>query len=216
MVLEYVVIIVLGYSLGAIPFGMFVARLARGVDVRGYGSGKTGATNVLRTAGTKAGVITLLLDLGKGAAPVGIAWLWLDSYAAQAVAALSAMAGHNWPIFARFRGGRGLATYLGGLAVMYWPVALGCGVGLGVGIAALTRYMSLGAILIAVGSFTVMLFLFLSDLQPAEYLVYTGIGGSLILFQHRDNIQRLCTGTEHKIGQRAEKKGTWSADVTKE
>src|SRR4030042_4521570 len=111
MVPEYVVIIILGYLLGAIPFGMFVARLTRGVDVREYGSGKTGATNVLRTAGAKAGVVTLLLDLGKGAAPVAFAWLLLDSHVAQVVAAFSAMVGHNWPVFTQLRGGRGVAPY---------------------------------------------------------------------------------------------------------
>ena len=202
--LKYVAVILLGYLLGAIPFGMLVTRRVRGVDVRGYGSGKTGATNVLRTAGAKAGVFTLLLDVGKGAVPVAVAWLLLDSPAAQVVAALAAVAGHNWPVYVKFRGGRGVATYVGGMAAMYWPVALACSLGVGLGTAALTRYMSLGAILLVFSSLAIMLLLFLLDMQPAQYLIYTGVGGGLILFQHRDNIQRLATGTERKIGQGAD------------
>ena len=212
LVFKFVVSIFLGYLIGAIPFGLIVAKLWRGVDVREYGSGKTGSTNVLRTVGVKAGLFTLAADLGKGALPAIVAWLLIHghnvntAHASQVTAALAAVVGHNWPIYVKFRGGRGLAPYIGGMAAMYWPVALGCGIVLGLGTAFLTRYMSLGSIVIILSFFAAMLSLAILDLQPTAYLAYTVAGGGLILFQHRDNIQRLRTGTERKIGKAAEKK----------
>lgn len=208
--LKYTAIILVGYCLGAIPFGLITGRLIRGIDIREYGSGKTGATNVLRSAGWKAGLLTLLSDVGKGAVPVLIAWLLLRNQAAQIVAALAAMAGHNWPIYARFRGGRGVGTYVGGLLAMYWPVGLACGPGVGLGVAALTRYVSLGSIFVALTSFLAMLVMFLLDRQPTAYLIYATVGGGLLLFRHRDNIHRLYHGTELRLGERAEKRETSS------
>jgi len=206
VVLEFIAIVLLSYLLGAIPFGIVATKLTRGVDVRDYGSGKIGATNVLRSAGGKAGLLTLIPDVAKGTVPVLIAWLVLHSHAAQVVAALAAMAGHNWPIYANFRGGRGVGPYVGGMAAMYWPVALACGPGVGLGVAALTRYVSLGSIFVVLSSLMAMLLMVLIGTQPTEYLIYAGVGGGLILFQHRDNIQRLCAGTERKLGERAEKR----------
>ena len=204
--LEYTAVILLGYCLGAIPFGLVVGRLTKGIDIREYGSGKTGFANVLRSAGWKAGLLTLLADAGKGAVPVLISWVVLHSHAAQVAAALAAMVGHNWPIYTRFRGGRGVSTFVGGMLAMYWPVGLVCGPGVGLGTAALTRYMSLGSILVAVSSLLVMLVMVLLETQPKAYLVYAAVGGGLILFQHRDNIQRLRTGTERRLGERADKR----------
>jgi glycerol-3-phosphate acyltransferase PlsY len=204
--LNFMAIILLSYLLGAIPFGIIATKLTRGIDIRDYGSGKIGATNVLRSAGGKASLLTAILDVGKGAVAVIIAWLVLHSYAGQVVAALAAMVGHNWPIYANFRGGRGVGPYVGGMAAMYWPVALACGLGVGLSIAALTRYASLGSIFVVLSSFTAMLLMVLLGTQPMEYLIYVGVGGGLILFQHRDNIQRLASGTERKLGERAEKR----------
>jgi len=161
--------------------------------------------NVLRSAGGKAGLLTLISDVGKGAVSVLIAWLVLHSNAAQVVAAVATMVGHNWPIYAKFRGGRGVSPYVGGMAAMYWPVALACGPGVGLGVAALTRYASLGSIFVVLSSFVAMLLMVVIGTQPMEYLIYTGVGGGLILFQHRDNIQRLCAGMERKLGEEAEK-----------
>lgn len=206
VVLQFIAIILLSYLLGAIPFGIIATKLTRGIDARDYGSGKTGATNVLRSAGGKAGLLTLIPDVGKGTASVLIAWLLLHSHSAQAVAAMAAMVGHNWPIYANFRGGRGVGPYVGGMAAMYWPVALACGPGIGLGVAVLTRYVSLGSICVVLSSFTAMLLMVLVGTQPTEYLIYAGVGGGLILFQHRDNIQRLSAGTERKLGDKAEKR----------
>ncbi|MBM4462067.1 MAG: glycerol-3-phosphate 1-O-acyltransferase PlsY [Chloroflexi bacterium] len=206
VVLEYTAVILLGYCLGAIPFGLVAGRLTRGVDVREYGSGKTGFANVLRSAGWRAGLLTLLADVSKGAAPVSISWVVLHSHGAQVAAALAAMVGHIWPVYTRFRGGRGVSTFAGGMLAMYWPVGLACGPGVGLGTAALTRYMSLGSILVAVSSLLVMLVMVLLETQPKAYLIYAAIGGGLILFQHRDNIQRLRTGTERRLGERADRR----------
>jgi len=207
---EFCVVILLGYLIGAIPFGLIAVRLFRGVDVRDYGSGRTGSTNVLRTAGTKLALFTLAGDLAKGALPAVIGWVLLNDHdaataqAAQVAGALAAVVGHNWPVYLRFRGGRGLASYVGGLGAMYWPAALGCGVVLGLGSAAVTRYMSLGAIVIVISFFVTMLALAILDLQPVAYMAYTVVGGGLILYQHRDNIQRLRAGTERRLGEAAE------------
>jgi glycerol-3-phosphate acyltransferase PlsY len=214
--LKFIAIILLSYLLGAIPFGIIATKLTRGIDIRDYGSGKIGATNVLRSAGGKAGLLTLIPDVAKGAVSVMIAWLVLDGYAAQIVAALAAMVGHNWPIYANFRGGRGVGPYVGGMAAMYWPVALACGPGVGLGVAALTRYASLGSIFVVLSSFTAMLLMVLLGMQPTEYLIYAGVGGGLILFQHRDNIQRLAAGTERKLGEKAEKRGNLLPKYIKE
>jgi glycerol-3-phosphate acyltransferase PlsY len=205
--LEYTAVILFGYCLGAIPFGLLLGRLTKRIDIREYGSGKTGFANVLRSAGWKAGLLTLLADVGKGGVPVLISWVVLHSHSAQVAAALAAMVGHNWPIYTRFRGGRGVSTFVGGMLAMYWPVGLICGPGVGLGTAAVTRYMSLGSILVAVSSLLVILVMVLLETQPKAYLVYAAVGGGLILFQHRDNIQRLRTGTERKLGERADRKG---------
>ena len=222
LALTVVLAILLAYLIGAIPIGLIVAKLSRGVDVRDYGSGKTGSTNVLRTAGVKAGLLTLALDLGKGALPVVIAWLLIrghdvhTAHAAQVATALTVVVGHNWPIYVKFQGGRGLAPYVGAMGAMYWPVALGCSVVLGLGTAALTRYMSTGAISIVLSFFAAMLSLAILDLQPTAYLAYTVLGGGLILFQHRDNIQRLRAGTERRIGEAAVKREPPSGHEVKE
>jgi len=198
--LNYVGIGLLGYVLGAIPFGIIVARLAKGVDIRHYGSGMTGSTNVIRTAGGKAGLITMALDVAKGSLAVLAAWLIMHSHAAQTVSGLAAIAGHNWSVFIRFKGGRGVATYVGGLFAMYWPVGLGAAaVVLGVG--ALSRYMSLGSILGIVGSLVAIVVLVVLDRQPTAYVIYCGVAAAVILAQHRGNLSRLLRGKERKLGQ---------------
>ncbi len=206
LALEYVGIALLGYVLGSIPFGIIVSRLAKGVDIRRYGSGMTGTTNVMRTVGGKAGLITMLLDVAKGSAAVLAAWFIMHSHVAQTVSGLAAIAGHNWSIFIRFRGGRGVATYVGGLFGMYWPVGLGAAVVV-LGIGATSRYMSLGSVLGIVGSLAAVLSLVLLDRQPAAYLIYCGVAAGVILVQHRGNIGRLLKGTERKLGRSAEREG---------
>jgi glycerol-3-phosphate acyltransferase PlsY len=111
------------------------------------------------------------------------------------------MAGHNWPVYIKFQGGRGVACFFGGLLAMSWPVALVCGGGILLGISALTRYVSLGSIVGTLSSLLIMAVLASLGYQPVEYLIYTGIAAPLIIFQHRDNIQRLKNGTERRLGK---------------
>jgi glycerol-3-phosphate acyltransferase PlsY len=213
---KFLVVILAGYLLGAIPFGLLIGKLLRGVDVRSYGSGRTGAANVLRVAGTRAGILTLIADVSKGIAAVLLAgWLIgpeklsltgleLGSRAAQVIAAWAAIAGHNWSVYIKFHGGRGVDTFFGGLIAMSPTTGIGCGVTTLL-LMGLTRYISLGSILGTILTLVVMLYFTLEGKEQMEYLVYTSLAASLILFQHRDNIQRLRAGRERKLGEKAEK-----------
>jgi glycerol-3-phosphate acyltransferase PlsY len=194
-----VAVIFLGYLIGAIPFGLVVGKLTRGVDVREYGSGKMGATNVLRTLGAKVGVLVFAADLAKGAAAVLLSKAILDTHAAAVAAAITAIVGHNWPVYVRFWGGRGVTTALGGLSALAPLVAAGC-LGIGVVIIAWSRYVSLGSMAGALSGAIIMASLVALDRQPVEFLVYALIASCLIIFQHRDNIARLRSGTERRLG----------------
>ncbi len=196
--LKYVAVITAGYLIGAIPFGILIARLAKGIDVRSYGSGKIGATNVIRTVGGKAGLISLALDVAKGSVAVLLAWLVLHTHAAQVAAATAAVVGHNWSVYIRFQGGRGVAVFMGGLIAMYWPVGLACGAVV-LGLGTLTRYMSLGSIVGIAVAIVAMVVLVVMDEQPTEYLVYSAAVGCLILYEHRGNIRRLLDGVELRL-----------------
>lgn len=197
--LKYLAVIIAAYLVGAVPFGILISRLAKGIDVRMYGSGKIGATNVIRTVGSKAGLISLMLDVAKGALSVLLAWLVLHSHSAQAAAAAAAVVGHNWSVYIGFQGGRGVAVFVGGLFAMYWPVGLATGAVV-LGLGALTRYMSLGSVVGIALSIVAMVVLVVIERQPAEYLVYTAAIGCLVLYEHRDNIRRLRSGAELKLG----------------
>ncbi len=168
----YVAVALIGYLLGSIPFGLWISRLSTGTDIRQVGSGKTGMTNVLRTAGKKAAALSLVLDMAKGALAVIFAGLIFGSYlaggsgvspllmtkGAQILAALTAIGGHSWSIFLKFKGGRGVATFIGGLLAMCWPAAV-LGGGLMIIVGAATRYMSLGSIIGAVAAFNMLILL---------------------------------------------------------
>ena len=214
IIAKYVAVVLVGYLLGSIPFGVLIGKRSARVDIRQVGSGRTGATNVLRTAGKKAAALVTILDLGKGALAVvfaglifgsdyvvvGNSSLWLAT-SAQALAAFAAVLGHTWPIFLRFKGGRGVATFLGGLAVLCPPAALFGGEVLIIG-AGLTRYMSLGSIAGAVGTYTILVPLTIMNGFPIEYLLYALAGAVFIIVMHRDNIARLLSGKERKLGEK--------------
>lgn len=213
IVAKFVLVIVIGYLLGSIPFGVLVARRAANVDIRAHGSGKIGTTNVLRTAGKKAAALVGCFDLLKGAMAVVFAgllfgknYLVLGDFAvgalmAEVLAALAAVAGHIWPVFLGFRGGRGVATFMGGLFALYPPVALFGGEIMFVS-AGLTRYVSLGSIAGAVGTYTILVPLTIFNGFPIEYLFYALIGTVVIVVMHRDNIARLISGKERKLGEK--------------
>ena len=207
IIAKFVAVVLIGYLLGSIPFGVIISKRSAGVDVRDYGSGKTGATNVARVAGRKAAVLVTILDALKGLLAVVFAGLifgggWLVE-SAQVLAALAAIAGHKWPIFLKFRGGRGVATFFGGLLALCPPAAL-FGLEVLVLAASLTRYASLGSIAGAVGTYAILVPLTIISGFPIEYLAYTLVGAIFIIVMHRDNISRLLSGTERKIGEKVE------------
>lgn len=207
IVAQFIAAVIIGYLLGSIPFGLLVSKLSGKGDIREYGSGKTGATNVLRAAGRKAAVLVVTLDAGKGVLAVLLAGLVVGkSYLvvgdlAQVAAALAAMGGHIWPVFLRFRGGRGVATFFGGLAVLSPVAAIFGGVVL-IGTMGLTRFASAGSIAGTIGACAVLVPLTILNGSPLEYLVYALIGAVLVIVMHRDNISRLVSGTERRIGEK--------------
>jgi glycerol-3-phosphate acyltransferase PlsY len=218
IIAKFVGVALMGYLLGSIPFGVLIARRSAKVDVRQHGSGRMGATNVLRVAGKKAAALVTIFDLSKGMLAVvfaglifsgdylmvGDSGLWWLARSAQVVAALAAVAGHNWSVFLRFKGGRGVATFFGGLFFLCPWAALFGGAVLIIGVG-LTRYVSLGSIAGALGTCAILVPLTIINGFPIEYLVYTLIGATFIIVMHRDNIARLLSGTERKIGEKIER-----------
>jgi glycerol-3-phosphate acyltransferase PlsY len=194
----YAAALVLGYLLGSIPFGLILTRAAGTTDIRGIGSGNVGATNVLRTGRKGLAAATLLCDVLKGTAAVLIAtWLWAEDAAfPDLVAALGAFLGHLFPVWLKFKGGKGVATYIGILLGLAWPVAL-IFMGVWVVVAALTRYSSLSG-LIASAVTPVALWFF----DRYEEALLCVLLTALVWAMHRANIARLLAGTESKIGQR--------------
>ncbi len=202
----YLAMIPIGYLIGSIPFGFLAGKLLANVDIREFGSGKIGMTNVLRTAGRRAAAGVLILDMSKGVAAVVIARLLFDSSGVEVAAALAVIFGHNWPVFIRFQGGRGTASGWGGLLILSWPAGLFATL-IGIPLIALTRYMSLGSVTAtALGSLAIVV-LALIGFEPGEYIWYGIIGGTLIVVRHRENILRLIRGTERKIGQQVDLAG---------
>ena len=218
IIVKFVAVVLIGYLLGSIPFGLLIGKRSGSgkVDVRQYGSGKIGATNVLRAVGRKAAALVVALDVAKGALAVVLAGLIIGrSYlvvgdfglgvlVAQVLAALAAIAGHNWSVFLKFHGGRGVATFMGGLIALS-PVAAIFGGEIFIIGAGLTKFASLGSIAAAVGTYIILAFLVIMNKFPIGYLVYALIGTIIIIVMHRDNIRRLISGKERKLGEKAEK-----------
>ena len=183
---------VLGYLNGSIPFGLLFTRAAGLGDVRAIGSGNIGATNVLRTGSKKVAALTLLFDALKGFVPVVIAQYWLGPTAA-VVAGLAAIAGHLWPVWLGFKGGKGVATNIGVLFGLYWPLGLAFLV-VWLGLAVLLRISSLSALAAAAASP-----LWAWALGRGDLVVPVALIAAVIFFTHRANISRLLAGTEPKI-----------------
>lgn len=195
---QYALVIVVSYLLGSIPSGLVLGKL-RGLDVRRYGSGNIGSTNVLRTVGIREGVLVLVADVLKGVLAVVMGRYIIGTPAGEMAGGLAAVAGHDWSIYIKFQGGRGVATAAGALLVMS-PAVAGAAICLFIVVVALTRYVSLGSMTAALGAVAIMGALTALDREPVEYLIYIGIAAALIIFQHRDNIARLLSGTESKLG----------------
>ncbi len=192
----YAAALAFGYLLGSIPFGLILTRLAGTQDIRSIGSGNIGATNVLRTGRKGLAAATLLGDALKGTVAVLVTYYFYGQDLA-ILAALGAFLGHLFPIWLKFRGGKGVATYIGILLALAWPAAIGfCLIWLA--LAALTRYSSLAALTASVA--TPFVLWMLDDRQEAQLFVLLT---ALLWLMHRQNIARLITGTEGKIGAKA-------------
>lgn len=207
MLIVLMLVVVFAYLLGALPSGIVVGKLYRGIDVRQYGSRRTGATNVLRTLGPGASAIVLVADVAKGAIAVLVArWVlgqtlpWAADVGA-VLASLAALAGHNWPVYVGFRGGRGVAVAAGSMAVLL-PIATVVALAVGFAVIATSRLVSLGSLAATLIGAAVIVSWVALQLAPPPYLLFGGVACAVIFFQHRDNIARLRTGTERRLGQR--------------
>ncbi len=200
MVGTYLLTAFVGYFLGAFPTGYIVGRLWKGIDIREYGSGRTGGANILRTVGLFPAAITALGDVGKGVCAVLVARALWHNEAAVVVAALAALVGHNWSLFLGWHGGAGIGTTFGGLLVLE-PVTTLVVALLGFLIAVISRYVSLGSLAFA---FLIPLALLGQGLflrGSWEHVAYGLVAGGIIIFAHRPNIGRLLEGTERRIGE---------------
>ena len=194
--MEYLVAIIGGYLIGSIPFGLVLTRLAGYGDIRSIGSGNIGATNVLRTGNKPLALATLLLDSGKGAIAVGIA-LYFSTFEVAMVAGFFALVGHLFPVWLKFKGGKGVATTLGTLIALKWPLGLAA-CALWLLSAVITRYSSLSA-LVAIGLTPIIAHFLYHD---ANLSGLCGVIATLVFVKHRANIKRLITGEEPKIGKK--------------
>lgn len=183
---------IVAYFIGSVPFGVVIARLMGLGDLRKIGSGNIGATNVMRTGNKLAGLLTFLLDAGKGAIAALVAWVLISEDAAQ-IAALAAFLGHLYPVYLGFKGGKGVATFIGTALALAWPVGLGiCAVWACV--FALSRYSSLAA-LVATAVSPVLVAVFGYGSMVVLFVAF----GVMIFYKHLENIRRLLAGTEGRF-----------------
>ncbi len=203
----FAAVVIGSYLIGSIPSGLVVGRL-RGVDVREYGSGNIGTTNVLRTLGARYGAVVLIADVLKGVIAVVLARYIIETPTGEMAAGFAAVAGHDWSLFLKFKGGRGVATSLGALLPLAMPGPLSGVIGLAVFalVTLASRYVSLASIVGSVSAVVAMAVFLGLDRVPWQYLVYIVVVVALIIYQHRDNISRLLSGTESKLGQKGEKR----------
>ena len=196
--LTSLLLLAIGYLLGAIPSGYLAGRLLKGIDLRDCGSGSTGATNVLRNVGKGPALVVFLIDVSKGALAVLLAKSVGSNDWLQVLAGLSALAGHIWPVWLNWKGGKAVATGLGMFLGLAWPVGLAC-FGLFMAVISIFRIVSLSSVVAAIGLPLLML---LSGGSSA-YVVVSLMASLMVLWRHRSNIERLLAGTEPKIGEKA-------------
>ncbi|MGE5570268.1 MAG: glycerol-3-phosphate 1-O-acyltransferase PlsY [Rhodospirillales bacterium] len=188
--------LIAAYLLGSVPFGYLLVRAKTGRDVRSMGSGNIGATNVLRTTGRLLGVVTLLLDIGKGFLAVWLAGrLTGGSTAWMSAAALAVMVGHAFPVFLKFRGGKAVASFVGAFLCLA-PGPLAAVLVVFVAVVAATRYISLGSI---IGAATLPLAVWLISHPGAPVVLAAAAGGAFIIWRHKENIARLRAGKENVL-----------------
>ena len=202
--LVWIIFVIGSYGIGSIPFGLLIGKLFKGIDIREFGSGSTGATNVARTCGPLWGILALILDMGKAAIPLSLAVYiigapeWIHPFMG-----LAAILGHVYPIFTGFKGGKGVASGWAALIVLSPWAGLAATVTAGP-LIGITRYVSLGSIVgsgFGGGTITVLAFL---GYCPTIYAIFGIFGAAVTIILHRDNIGRLIRGEESKLGDEAE------------
>ena len=198
VILTSLLLLAIGYLLGSMPNGYLAGRWLKGIDLRQCGSGSTGATNVLRDVGKAPALVVFLLDVGKGALAVLLAKGFGLNDWVQVLAGLAALAGHIWPVWLGWKGGKAVATGLGMFLGLAWPVGLAC-FGLFMAVISLSRIVSLSSVVAAIGLPVLMVLAGASVASVSVSLVAT----VLVLWRHRSNIERLIAGTEPRIGAKA-------------
>lgn len=194
-----IVSIILGYLIGSISTSTLISKWVAKIDIREHGSGNAGATNTLRVLGLRLAILVLALDIFKGILAISIAWgLGHGNPWFAYLSGLAVIVGHNWPVFFQFRGGKGIATTIGVLAmVMFVPAAL-AGV-IAITLVIVTRFVSLGALI-----FTILTPIFVAILEPARTgaIVFAAVIAVMSIYRHRKNIQRLLKGQENRISSK--------------
>ena len=198
VILTALLLLAIGYLLGSTPSGYLAGRWLKGIDLRDCGSGSTGATNVLRNVGKGPALVVFLIDVGKGALAVLLAKTFGLSDWLQVLAGLAALAGHIWPVWLGWKGGKAVATGFGMFLGLAWPVGLAC-FGLFMAVISIFRIVSLSSVVAALG----LPLLMLAAGQSSAYVVVSLVASLMVLWRHRSNIERLIAGTEPKIGQKA-------------
>jgi len=193
--MEWFKAVLLGYLLGSIPFGYLTGKLYK-IDIRRYGSGNIGFTNVMRVIGVLPAAFVLFFDACKGFLSVWYGF-HIGNENIAVLGALAAMCGHNWPVFLKFKGGRGVATGLGIIIYLSPKVTLAA-IFLWLLVVIVTRYVSLGSILAA---FSVPIGMYISK-EPFAYITFALLGASIVIIRHSANIKRLLKGEENKIGNK--------------
>lgn len=204
----YIIVAIIAYLIGSISFSVIISKKMAGFDVREKGSGNAGSTNVLRTVGKKAALITLVCDILKGVVAILIALLagniikGLDNALLVQLAGVFVIIGHTFPIFFKFKGGKGIATSLGVLLMINWQIGLICLV-FALLLMALTKMVSVGSIAAAVLFPVLVLFInqnyIVAESSNWSYLIFSIIIALLVIFNHRENLKRIFNGTENKI-----------------
>jgi len=203
--IAYIIVAIIAYLLGSISFSVILSKKMAGFDVREKGSGNAGTTNVLRSVGKKAAIITLGCDVVKGVVAILIAVIVgkivkdLNNSLLVQLAGIAVIVGHTFPVFFGFKGGKGIATSLGVLLVTNWNIGLICLV-FALILMILTRMVSLGSIVAAI-LFPVLVIFMPSNAYIVEgnYVIYSIILAVLVVFNHRSNVKRLLNGTENKL-----------------
>ena len=204
---SYIIVAIIAYAIGSINFSVIISKKMAGFDVREKGSGNAGSTNMLRSVGKKAAILTLICDILKGVIAVLVAFIIgkisknVDQALLVQIAGILVVVGHTFPIFFEFKGGKGVATSLGVLLIINWKIGLICLV-FALVIMALSRMVSLGSIGAAVLFPVLTLFIHSNYIVQAtgiKYIVFGIILAAFVIFNHRANIQRIANGTENKL-----------------